>query len=450
MLNEASSPLHALGVDDLPEIQALLQSGAPPQLLLARDVQALVPLLQVARAEDDVALATEPVEALALRQQRLRQREETPRQRDSLTGLPNRAVADARLEALARSEETLTGVHAVVLADIDHFKRVNDMLGHGAGDQVLVRVAQMLSDQVRAADLVARVGGEEFLAVLHRDTPEEMHQTVEQLRLRVAQADWPSVVPGLSTLTLSLGVAYLFPGRDAKALLHQADEALYAAKAGGRNRTVYAETLAANAEDPAALRLQHFENVTRVVTERVANLVSLMGKQMLREMQREAQKDALTGVPNRAHFDRRIARELALSAEDGRALTLLLLDIDHFGRFNREHGITAGDAVLRQFAQTVALAIRPNDWLARYGGEEFCVVMPTSVDEALQAAERLRALVAETPLRGPAGEIFQVTVSIGVARYAGPSETLEVWLLRASKALQAGKQAGRNRVTPAR
>lgn len=439
--------------EELQRLSEALRAEPSPVLLLAADAEGLVALLRLAREDDEVALASEPEAARGLRLHRLaqrrRQQSDASVSHDPLTGLKNRRAAMSHLSAIAATSTHSEGVHAAVLIDIDHFKRFNDQYGHAAGDAAIVRIAQTLRAKVREADLVARMGGEEFLLVLHRDTPEDFHRELEQLRHRVATLAWSDLAPGLEMLTISLGVAFHVPSPEPEAWLEQANQALYAAKAAGRNRTVYAETLAGATDDPAALRMQHFENVTRVVTERVASLVSLMGKQMLREMQREAQKDALTGIANRGLFDRRMARELALCAEDGRPLSLLLLDIDHFGRFNREHGVPTGDAVLKQFAQTVALAIRPNDWVARYGGEEFCVVMPADLPSALQAAERLRSLVAGTEMRGQNGEALRITVSAGVAQHLGAGESLDDLVLRASKALQAGKKDGRNRVVPA-
>jgi diguanylate cyclase (GGDEF)-like protein len=223
--------------------------------------------------------------------------------------------------------------------------------------------------------------------------------------------------------------------------------ALYAAKGDGRDRLVSYESL----ESPMAdgdrdIQVRHFQNVTRVVTERVANMISLMGEHVVRSIRQEANQDALTGVNNRRYFDKRIAREFGLVEKHGLPLTLVFLDIDNFGQFNRSYGAPTGDAVLRQFAEVVSAAIRPVDWMARYGGEEFCVVMPATFDEALVAAERLRVMVAEAELSTFDAQRVRITVSIGVAEHRDTSELPDGLVQRASKALQEAKRLGRNRV----
>jgi two-component system cell cycle response regulator len=123
--------------------------------------------------------------------------------------------------------------------DLDHFKAVNDRLGHAAGDAVLAAVAGRLAGALRDGDLLARVGGEEFAALLPGAGLAEVLDVAERLRLRVAEA--PVVVRGGDALpvTVSIGCAVLV-GADGEAiaLLARADEKLYAAKAAGRNRVV--------------------------------------------------------------------------------------------------------------------------------------------------------------------------------------------------------------------
>ena len=153
--------------------------------------------------------------------------------RDPLTGLGNRRAVDHQLPALLG--DTAAGGRPVTLAilDLDHFKQINDRHGHLVGDRVLVATAQLMRECVRQADLVARIGGEEFLLVLPDADESLAREVCERIRQRVAGHDWASVAPGLA-VTLSAGLASA-PPYDETALATRADQALYRAKARGRN-----------------------------------------------------------------------------------------------------------------------------------------------------------------------------------------------------------------------
>lgn len=154
---------------------------------------------------------------------------------DALTALPNRRAADALLESRFAQHQRSRRPLAVLLADIDHFKRVNDSFGHPAGDEVLRVVARRLASALRASDVVARFGGEEFVVVLPDTDGEGLAAVGEKLRLAVAAAP----VPPAGQVSISLGATVLLAGDSLAQMLHRADQALYAAKAGGRNRLVH-------------------------------------------------------------------------------------------------------------------------------------------------------------------------------------------------------------------
>jgi two-component system cell cycle response regulator len=155
---------------------------------------------------------------------------------DSLTGLYNRRyLADHLERSLQRARETGKPV-SVVLIDIDHFKQVNDSYGHAVGDEVLRAVAQRVNGNLRNFDMVARLGGEEFVIVMP-DTPGEIgYMVAERLRDRVAR-DPIATGSGKLNVTISMGVsAYAGGGETPDELIKQADAAMYQAKRGGRNR----------------------------------------------------------------------------------------------------------------------------------------------------------------------------------------------------------------------
>lgn len=156
---------------------------------------------------------------------------------DGLTGLVNRRTLDAKLvEALARAQRT-QGPLAVVLADIDHFKSVNDTYGHGTGDLVLKAVAGAVAGAARTTDVVARYGGEELCLVLEATDAEGAARLAERMRLAIRALRFDTE-KGPLTVSASFGVGVLEAGDDPHALLERADQRLYQAKARGRDRVV--------------------------------------------------------------------------------------------------------------------------------------------------------------------------------------------------------------------
>lgn len=156
---------------------------------------------------------------------------------DSLTGLWNRQAA---LESLAREIDRAKRENkpcGLILADVDHFKHINDCFGHQAGDEVLKEVAGSLVDAVRAYDIVGRYGGEEFLVVAPGCNSSTIMERAEAIRTRI-ESKSIRTSKGFISITLSMGAIAFRPGLDhnAKTIIKSADEALYVAKRAGRNR----------------------------------------------------------------------------------------------------------------------------------------------------------------------------------------------------------------------
>jgi diguanylate cyclase (GGDEF)-like protein len=153
---------------------------------------------------------------------------------DALTGVKNRRAFDEGLQQAWKLSARTKSPLALLMVDVDHFKRVNDTLGHEAGDDVLRLVAQTLQFMTRSTDMVARYGGEEFVVVLPGTEAEAAVSFAEQLRLNIANLSWRG-----HPLTVSIGVdAGMATGKTECQLVARADAALYRAKNSGRNRVL--------------------------------------------------------------------------------------------------------------------------------------------------------------------------------------------------------------------
>lgn len=219
--------------DELAGTAANRSQGVDTILGLTRDMQGSIALLK-ARLDDSRS------EIEQLRREVIKARTEA--RTDGLTGLTNRRGFDMEITACLAEADLGDSEPSLLIADIDHFKRINDSYGHVFGDKVLKAVAQILQDNVKGKDTAARYGGEEF-AVLLPDTSlegarllaEKIRGIVERCRIK-RTTDKGEV----ANITMSLGIATYKRGETMATFITRADASLYAAKAGGRNRVAIA------------------------------------------------------------------------------------------------------------------------------------------------------------------------------------------------------------------
>jgi two-component system cell cycle response regulator len=166
-----------------------------------------------------------------------------------------------------------------------------------------------------------------------------------------------------------------------------------------------------------------------------------------RKMEILAMHDGLTGLFNRRAIEEHAGAELDLAKRKERALSVLLLDIDHFKSINDRHGHKSGDEAIRQLAGMLSENLRQYDRAGRWGGEEFIVILPeTELQEAVHVAERLRARVEASTISQEDGESFTMQISVGAASVSAPYPDLARLIDAADQALYQAKQSGRNRV----
>jgi diguanylate cyclase (GGDEF)-like protein len=168
----------------------------------------------------------------------------------------------------------------------------------------------------------------------------------------------------------------------------------------------------------------------------------------LREALRiQSVRDALTGLYNRRYLEEMLDREVRRASRSEQSLGVLMIDLDHFKRFNDTHGHEAGDAVLRETGSLLAAGVRAEDFVCRYGGEEFVVILPTADAAAARArAERLRTRMRELTIIHRGSSLGMVTISVGVAAFPQHGMSPKDLMAAADAALYQAKRGGRDRV----
>ena len=289
--------------------------------------------------------------------------------------------------------------------------------------------------------------------------------SVEQL---LEACDVKTLAPGDVLLTMGQTNRYMYMILSGRLSVHLEDTAsepvatLEAGETVGELSVMDATPASAFVVAASASRLlvvdeTHFWNLVNVSHDFAINLLLSLARRLRannttvssniklqREYKRNAMIDGLTGLYNRRWIDEAMPRFVARYGRSGHALSVLMIDVDHFKLFNTTYGHAIGDKVLAVVARTLRENLRPTDLVARYGGEEFLVILPdTNVEAGRHAAERVRAAVAAEALEDVD---TRITISLGGACLA-PRETMAALLARADAALYASKDGGRDRVT---
>lgn len=397
-------------------------------------------VLKWLRECDDVALIGDPVLLTQWRLQRIAH--SMSRQLDPVTQIYQRSSLMEALEELCPVASKECPV-SIVIANVDHLKGINDRYGPMAGNQVLRQMGQLFQTLCQST-LVTRTRGGEF-AVLVEQPIESARSIAELLLDSVVEQPWCEY-PEVSA---SFGVASVTEPSSPTRLLTQADEALYSAKANGRSRVVcYPDIAAYSSQSGEDVEVISLENKAKVMSERVTSFVTQQSRMIMQNLRREANTDALTGLFNRRYLDRKLAEDYAYALRNNKDLSVALVDVDHFGEVNKQHGWPTGDRVLNGISQEILSCIRGSDWVGRYGGEELCVVMPgTNLANAVIACERIRVAIERAKFLNASDEPISVTLSIGVVTLDPRSDAnVKAVLQRVSDKTLEAKNKGRNRI----
>ena len=339
------------------------------------------------------------------------------------------------------------------LRTLVRFKFLLDELESSIGDELLLdtrlesdesapaRVATLMADDPRNTPVLAWLNQHHHVQTW--SNPVQLLDAVRKGKLDVVVLDMP--LPGHDALRICSQIRSLEHGRQLPVVLlvdggesKKLAQALEICASDYLLKPVVLEELGARMD----IQLRRWRYIQRL-RENVRQSVTL------------SMVDPLTGLYNRRYFMTHGRALVEEAASRGRALSVLVLDIDFFKKVNDTYGHDAGDEVLKEVAQRLKRQIRRLDVVCRVGGEEFVVLLPgADARVAGQVAERLRRAIADRPFRITSGDDgrleLNLTISIGLASYERADDSLETLLKRGDEALYAAKQQGRNRVVQQR
>lgn len=436
--------LHASEFASIEALQSELESAQKPVLVFAT-ASRLPEFLSILRVTDDVCDEDAPAILKSFRLNRLRRLAQSSGPGkdcvDPLTQLLNRQSFSQRVGDMASIASDENPV-SLINCDLDDFKRLNIDFGHAEGDKMLCKVAKCLEENSGESTYVGRLAGEEFGLVCVGDnaSARELAETIRKAAAKLRLENGASI-------TVSLGITTATSPVDGSELFERSTEALYAAKSSGRDRWCCISDLESQSiASGHDIEVAGLENMARVLTERVAKVITMRSRKLLTHVRKEADVDGLTGCFNRRYLDRRLQSEF--NNRSDQPLSVAFLDLDYFGQVNKSHGWSTGDKLLVEVCNTIRDHIREDDWIGRYGGEEFCIVMPNTRPEDCESTlSRIREAVESATFESvKQREPIPMTVSIGgtcaLQRDADFSDMLE----RASEMALLAKNSGRNQV----
>lgn len=352
---------------------------------------------------------------------------------DALTGLANRRVFDDEIATLTRKFEEDATPFAVTILDIDHFKKFNDTHGHKVGDLVLQHAARVYRDSVPGTDIVTRFGGEEF-ALIHPGTTVEAATRRADFVRRALDASPVHSEGKKLHVTASLGVAQARSDEEPAALLERADEALYAAKEAGRNRTYWHCGSESHPFSEEASQTQNSQPRPSSDSEPI-----------VRPQPARRTTDLQKSLLDRPRFLAHLGKSTAATAEGESPPVAFLVRADRFDDHVDRYGVDVGERLLDAVATVLTAAARNGGAVGTYDRQTFALLLPGYAPvQAMEMADRIRKLSMQCPLPTPNGSL-EFTLSIGAAQ-APQGDDASHPLGRAEAALDSAVRAGGNSV----
>ena len=392
--------------------------------------------------------------------------------RDALTGCYNRRAFFDMLEDLFTQAVKTNSDLVAIMADIDHFKSINDRFGHSVGDEAIRVVADILNACDYEGALVGRYGGEEFCIALPNADLDKGHEVAEQLRKQIQGASDRFSEKDLK-ITSSFGVSntesYMNTVSD---LVEHADKALYIAKESGRNRVVawiegheHAIEQQFDAAARDAKRRQKDEEAevsesevdVRTLNRRIQQLESEL-KARDQAFTRNRSNDPVTDLPTRIIFEDRVSQAMAYSTRNNQIMAVAIMNINMFSRINNTLGQIVGDEFLKAVGQRLKTILRRSDTVAamvtpgqsgpslsRLHDDEFALLLTgiDSVESVIYIVKRIQEKFAGKIV--VADNELYVTTTIGLSLYPNDANTPKALIENARSAQKHAKgMVGKN------
>ncbi len=381
---------------------------------------------------------------------------------DPMTKLLNRRAFNERFAVLFAEAKEQNLELSCIMCDIDHFKAVNDTYGHGVGDEVIISVAQALSEKSRDIDLVGRYGGEEFCLVFSGLDIGQAAEIGDRIRQTIAD----TVVAGIQ-VQMSFGVSSLvFNAHEPAEMTNQADRALYVAKESGRNRVVKwggdEESTVVELDDSATECTSNdsaFEESAEIdrLSARVRELEELAEKRG-QELKHFTAYDSQTGLPTRALFHDRIMQAQARADRYDQVVAVLSVSLENVTRFREVFGHGVAEQLLKESGLRLIEILRSNDTVtmmkSKYtmptvsllGQDEFGVLLTDlrQVDHIIWIVKRIIDTL-EKPFQVSTEDMY-ITPHVGISISNHDGDSAETLVKNASVASRrVGEQAGNDK-----
>jgi len=360
--------------------------------------------------------------------------------KDELTELPNRRTFDKELRRLHQEYLKHKKPFSLLMIDVDYFKKINDQHGHQVGDAVLNQLGKLLASQVRDNDIAARYGGEEFAMLLPFTSDFDAKLIAERIR-KACSTKGLRAKEKKHRITISVGVSAVMPDTATESIVQRADQALYAAKNAGRDRTFWHdgnECIAfGSSKDETRRKRPEKSHKTKAKKEAAPP----------RTPTNQEQAEPAIVIPpefelsNRSIFCGSVNRRLAECKRGGAGISLLLLRIDQTDPIRKEHGPRAVMELRAALCRMLAAFSREMDDRCEFDSKTFAILLPDTTDESVRAiGERLRAGVAQCQMQF-GGKTWKLTASVGVVNTHGGDSGMEL-MNRGEQAVQAASDYG--------
>lgn len=365
-------------------------------------------------------------DACLLAVDQLEEHHESERTTDSLTGIMNRKGLEEQLAKRGEPAQQQNRSLTLILIDVDNFKQFNDRFGHEAGDVVLAGIANVMRESARSSDVVARLGGEEFVIVAADLSEEVANDLAERIRVNVQSARFGFQSLSLK-VTASFGIAHQLPLEDTSRLMQRADSALYHSKASGRN----------------CCHLHDGLTCTRVggSNERLASSEPSVGA----DSTANSFLEDTTGLPTREVFTSELRRRILESYRYKYPFCIAVIGLDGYRDALRSNVRAAKDLV-STIARLTASVLRESDLVAVCSEDSLCILLPfASETECLIPLRRLCQTASE--LQDTRYPTMSARISVGIAQYQPQIDICqEQFLDRAIDAKTSANQLGGNRM----